>query len=50
MANFQGHISTSAVLGVAVGAFGHYYLGYDWGAILLAAALTTIGGMLPDLD
>jgi len=50
MANFQGHISTSAVLGVAVGAFGNYYLGYDWGAVFLAAGLTTIGGMLPDLD
>jgi hypothetical protein len=50
MANFQGHITTSAVLGVAVGAFGAWYLHYDWGAVFLAAGLTTIGGMLPDLD
>lgn len=50
MANFQTHITTSAVLGVAVGAFGNYYLGYDWGAVFLAAGLTAIGGMLPDLD
>jgi LexA-binding, inner membrane-associated putative hydrolase len=50
MANFQGHITTSATLGIAVGAFGVGYLHYDWGPVLLAAGLTTIGGMLPDLD
>jgi hypothetical protein len=50
MANFQGHITTSAILGVGVGAFGVWYFQYDWGAALLAAGLTTIGGMLPDLD
>ena len=45
MANFQTHITTSAVLGVAVGALGNYYLGYDWGAVFLAAGLTAIGGV-----
>ena len=50
MANFQGHITTSAALGVAVGAFGSSYLNYDWGPVFLAAGLTTLGGMLPDLD
>jgi hypothetical protein len=50
MANFQGHITTSAVLGVAVGAFGAWYFNYGWGTVFLAAGLTTIGGMLPDLD
>ena len=50
MANFQGHITTSSVLGVAVGAFGAWYFNYDWGTIFLAAGLTAIGGMLPDLD
>ena len=50
MASFYGHISTSAVLGAAVGAFGVWYFNYDWGTIFLAAGLTTIGGMLPDLD
>jgi hypothetical protein len=50
MANFQGHITTSAALGIVVGAFGSFYLHYDWGAVFLAAGLTTIGGMLPDLD
>ena len=50
MANFRGHISTSGVLGVGVGAFGYFYLQYDWGTACLAGGLTAIGGMLPDLD
>ena len=50
MANFQGHITTSGVLGVVVGAVGAWYFHYDWGTCCLAAGLTTIGGMLPDLD
>lgn len=50
MANFQGHITTSAALGLGVGAVGSLYLHYDWGVVFLAAGLTAIGGMLPDLD
>ena len=50
MANFQTHITTSGLLGVAVGAAGAWYCQYDWGTALLAGGLTTIGGMLPDLD
>src|ERR1019366_3793420 len=50
MANFQGHITTSATLGIAVAAFGKGYLQYDWGVTGLAFGLTTVGGMLPDLD
>ncbi len=50
MAGFYTHITTSSVLGVAVGAFGVWYFNYDWGTVLLAAGLTAIGGMLPDLD
>jgi hypothetical protein len=50
MANFRGHITTSGILGVGVGAFGAYYLHYDWGTACLAGGLTAIGGMLPDLD
>src|SRR5947208_3059853 len=50
MANFKGHISTSTALGVAVGAVGFWYLHCDWGTALLAAGLTAVGGMLPDLD
>jgi hypothetical protein len=50
MANFKGHISTSATLGVAVGVAGYWYFQYDWGAACLASGLTAVGGMLPDLD
>jgi hypothetical protein len=50
MANFAGHITTSAMLGVAVGAVGSIQFHYDWGPVFLAAGLTTVGGMLPDLD
>jgi hypothetical protein len=50
MASFYGHISTSSALGVAVGAAGFWYFQYDWGTACLAAGLTAIGGMLPDLD
>jgi hypothetical protein len=50
MAMFRGHITTSGTLGIGVGAFGAYYLHYDWGTACLAGGLTAIGGMLPDLD
>ncbi len=50
MAGFNTHISVSAVCGAAVGAFGAWHWQLDWGPVCLAAALTTLGGMLPDLD
>lgn len=50
MASFYGHITTSATLGAAVGAFGVWQFNYDWGVVFLAAGLCAIGGMLPDLD
>ncbi len=50
MANFRGHITTSALLGVAYGAAGVWYAQLDWGSVLLAGGLTALGGMLPDLD
>jgi LexA-binding, inner membrane-associated putative hydrolase len=50
MASFAGHISFSSALGVAYGIAGAYYWQLDWGPALLGAGLTTIGGMLPDLD
>ncbi len=50
MAGFYTHIATSTALGVAVGAAGVWHFHYDWGIACLAAGLTAIGGMLPDLD
>src|SRR5437763_2186160 len=50
MANFQGHILTSASLGVAYGVLGAWHWQLDWSAVFLGAGLTTLGGLLPDLD
>jgi membrane-bound metal-dependent hydrolase YbcI (DUF457 family) len=50
MANFTGHISTSGTLGLAYGFWGATHLQMDWGPVCLGAGLTTLGGLLPDLD
>jgi hypothetical protein len=38
------------MLGAAAGGFAAYYLHLDWGPVFLGAGLTTLGGLLPDLD
>lgn len=50
MANFRGHLTTSASLGVAYGAGLSLGLGVDWPTAAVVAGATTIGGLLPDLD
>jgi membrane-bound metal-dependent hydrolase YbcI (DUF457 family) len=50
MAGFKTHITVSALCGAAVGFYGSWAWQLDWGPIALASALTTLGGMLPDLD
>jgi hypothetical protein len=50
MANFQGHITVSASLGVAYGVWGNLHWHPDWGTVFLGAGMTTLGGLLPDLD
>jgi hypothetical protein len=50
MANFQGHLTAGAGLGVAYGAWGALHLQLGWGPVLLGTGLTTLGGLLPDLD
>ena len=50
MASFSGHITASALCGVAYGAAASMYWQLDWGLVFLGAGLTTLGGMLPDLD
>jgi hypothetical protein len=50
MASYKGHLAFSSALGAACGAFGWWYLGLDWGAAVLGAGLTAVGGLLPDLD
>jgi membrane-bound metal-dependent hydrolase YbcI (DUF457 family) len=50
MADFRTHITVSSVVGVAVGAAAVQPLGFPIETAVLAAALTAVGGMLPDLD
>ena len=50
MAGFRMHITVSGVIGVAYGGAAVQPLGFSTEAGLLAAGLTTVGGMLPDLD
>jgi hypothetical protein len=50
MASYRGHLAFSAALGAAYGSLATWEYGLDWGPALLAAGLTTLGGLLPDLD
>jgi len=50
MASYLGHLSTSSVLGSAYGILGAWQWDMDWGPVFLGAGLTTLGGLLPDLD
>lgn len=50
MASFRGHLAFSASLGAVYGGLAFWQLGYDWGTAALAAGLTAVGGMMPDLD
>src|SRR5947208_4618314 len=50
MASFRGHIAFASVLGGVYGVAGSIMFNLDWGAVFLGAGLTTIGGLMPDLD
>lgn len=50
MASYRGHLMLSAPLGAGYGALALFRPEFDWGAIFLGAGLTTVGGLLPDLD
>jgi LexA-binding, inner membrane-associated putative hydrolase len=50
MASYRGHLAFASVLGTAYGGLGIWYGSLDWGPAVLGAALTTVGGLLPDLD
>src|SRR5262245_6309636 len=50
MAGFRTHVTVSAGLGVAVGAAAVNPFGFSPEAGFLAACVTAVGGMLPDLD
>jgi hypothetical protein len=50
MASYKGHLAFSSALGAACAGIGYWYFGLDWGTCLLGAGLTTLGGLMPDLD
>jgi membrane-bound metal-dependent hydrolase YbcI (DUF457 family) len=50
VAGFRTHITVSGVLGIVYGGAAVEPFGFDTDAAILAAGLTTAGGMLPDLD
>ena len=50
MANFRGHLAFSSTLGTTYGVALAWQFGTDWATSTLAAGLTAVGGMLPDLD
>lgn len=50
MAGFRMHIGTSTVCGFAYGASAVKMLGHNYETAILAAGVTAVGGMLPDLD
>jgi membrane-bound metal-dependent hydrolase YbcI (DUF457 family) len=50
MASYRGHLAFSSSLGAALGGLAYWQLNFDWGTSALAAGLTAVGGMMPDLD
>ncbi|MBX9627582.1 MAG: metal-dependent hydrolase [Gemmataceae bacterium] len=50
MAGFRTHVTVSGALGVVYGGVAVQPLGFSTETAVLAAGLTTVGGMLPDLD
>jgi hypothetical protein len=50
MASYYGHLSLSSLLGAAYGGFAAWQFELGWGPVFLGAGLTTLGGVLPDLD
>ncbi len=50
MAGYKGHLTFSASLGFVYGGLAHNQLEFDTSTAIVGAALTTVGGLLPDLD
>ena len=50
MANFQTHITVSTVVGIGYATAGHFYFGLSIPHCMVAGALCSVAGMLPDLD
>lgn len=50
MASYKGHLAFSASLGFVYGGLARNQLEFDPSTAFVGAALTTVGGLLPDLD
>jgi membrane-bound metal-dependent hydrolase YbcI (DUF457 family) len=50
MASYRGHLAFSSLLGAGYGAAGMLKGPFDWGPAAVGFGLTTLGGLLPDLD
>ena len=50
MASYKGHLGFSASLGFVYGGMARSQLEFDPSTAFVGAALTTVGGLLPDLD
>lgn len=50
MASYRGHLTFAGLLGAGYGSLAFLQWQWDWGPALIAAGLTTLGGLLPDLD
>lgn len=50
MASYRGHLTFAGLLGAGYGSLAFLEWNWDWGPVLIAAGLTTLGGLLPDLD
>src|SRR5438046_3370389 len=50
MASYRGHLAFASMLGAGYGMAAVWYSNADWGRAFLGATLTTVGGLLPDLD
>lgn len=50
MADFKTHVTASTILGIGYGTVAHMQFGVPIGHCLIAGALCSVAGMLPDLD
>lgn len=50
MADFKTHMTVSTTVGAGLGAWAHMQADFRWSTAALAAAVCSLGGMLPDLD
>ena len=50
MASYRGHLTFAGLLGAGYGSLALLEGSWDWGPALIATGLTTLGGLLPDLD